>query len=326
MLGRAGHVAYWKTKAIDIGMAGNGAIAALVAITAPSGYVELWAAPIIGAVAGVIVVLGVYAIDKKIDDPVGALSAHGIARHLGHAGLRPVHRPAAGRSTTAFGDGGLVYTGSFDAAGRPGPRRGRRLRVRVRRSRSRTFWVIKKTYGLRVTAEEEDAGLDISEHGMYGYPEQFIPAPELVGYAPRSAARVTARAGAHHRGGAGMKMVVAYIRHEAFEPIRTELLELGFPSLSICEVKGSGRQKGITERYRGAELTNYLRPKVKIECVVATRDVQTIVDTILKHARTGSIGDGKVFVMPVEEAYRDPHGRVRRGDPAGAPRRGGAAA
>ena len=101
-----------------------------------------------------------------------------------------------------------------------------------------------------------------------------------------------------------MKMVVAYIRHEAFEPIRTELLELGFPSLSITEVKGSGRQKGITGRYRGAEVTNYLRPKVKIECVVATRDVQTIVDTILKHARTGAVGDGKVFVMPVEEAYR----------------------
>jgi nitrogen regulatory protein PII len=101
-----------------------------------------------------------------------------------------------------------------------------------------------------------------------------------------------------------MKMVIAYIRHEAFEPIRTELLELGFPSLSISEVKGSGRQKGITEQYRGSSLTNYLRPKVKIECVVAQRDVPTIVDTILKHARTGSIGDGKVFVMPVEEAHR----------------------
>jgi len=101
-----------------------------------------------------------------------------------------------------------------------------------------------------------------------------------------------------------MKMVVAYIRHEAFEPIRTELLNLGFPSLSITEVKGSGRQKGITEKYRGAEVTNYLRPKIKIECVVADKDVQTIVDTVLKHARSGSIGDGKIFVMPVEEAYR----------------------
>ena len=101
-----------------------------------------------------------------------------------------------------------------------------------------------------------------------------------------------------------MKMVVAYIRHEAFEPIRQELLELGFPSMSITEVKGSGRQKGITEQYRGSSVTNYLRPKVKIECVVSDGDVQTIVDSILRHARSGSIGDGKVFVMPVEQAYR----------------------
>ena len=101
-----------------------------------------------------------------------------------------------------------------------------------------------------------------------------------------------------------MKKIEAYIRHEAFEPIRGELLTLGFPSLTISEVKGSGRQKGITERYRGAQLTNYLRPKVKLECVVASVDVQTVVDVILEHARSGSIGDGKVFVMPVEEAYR----------------------
>jgi nitrogen regulatory protein PII len=101
-----------------------------------------------------------------------------------------------------------------------------------------------------------------------------------------------------------MKKIEAFIRHEAFEPIRMELLQLGFPSLSISEVKGSGRQKGVTERYRGAELTNYLRPKVKLECVVATNDVETVVETILRHSRTGSIGDGKVFVLPVEEAYR----------------------
>jgi nitrogen regulatory protein P-II 1 len=101
-----------------------------------------------------------------------------------------------------------------------------------------------------------------------------------------------------------MKKIEAFIRHEAFEPIRTELLELGFPSMSIVEVKGSGRQKGITERYRGAELTNYLRPKLKVECVVATEDVDRVVEVFLRNARTGSIGDGKVFVLPVEQAWR----------------------
>jgi nitrogen regulatory protein PII len=101
-----------------------------------------------------------------------------------------------------------------------------------------------------------------------------------------------------------MKMIVAYIRHEAFEPIRQELLEAGFPSLSVTEVKGSGRQKGITEHYRGSDLVIHLRPKLKIECVVETQDADTVTETILRHARTGSVGDGKIFVLPVEEAIR----------------------
>ena len=101
-----------------------------------------------------------------------------------------------------------------------------------------------------------------------------------------------------------MKMIVAYIRHEAFEPIRQELLAAGFPSLSVTEVKGSGRQKGITEHYRGSDLVIHLRPKLKIECVVETPDADTVTETILKHARTGSVGDGKIFVLPVEEAIR----------------------
>jgi len=101
-----------------------------------------------------------------------------------------------------------------------------------------------------------------------------------------------------------MKMIVAYIRHEAFEPIRQELLDAGFPSLTVSEVKGSGRQKGITEHYRGSEIAINLRPKLKIECVVEESDARTVMDAILRHARTGSVGDGKIFVLPVENAVR----------------------
>jgi Amt family ammonium transporter len=172
--------AYWKTRSIDIGMAGNGAIAALVAITAGSGYVVPWAALVIGVIAGVIVVLGVYAIDKKIDDPVGALSAHGLAGIWGTLACGLFTHPALA-SFNAVGDGGLLYTGSFHQLGVQA------LGVvivfgGVFVSSYVVFGIIKATYGMRVTPEEEDAGLDISEHGMYGYPEQFIPAPELVGY------------------------------------------------------------------------------------------------------------------------------------------------
>jgi nitrogen regulatory protein PII len=101
-----------------------------------------------------------------------------------------------------------------------------------------------------------------------------------------------------------MKMITAYIRHEAFEPIRAELLERGIPSLSITEVKGSGRQKGIVEHYRGSTLTVNVRPKLKLEIVVDDREKPIVVETILKHARTGEVGDGKLFVVPVEEAIR----------------------
>ena len=170
-----------KTGTIDIGMAGNGAIAALVAITAPSGYVEAWAAPIIGGVAGVIVVLAVYAIDKYIDDPVGALSAHGLAGVWGTISCGFFTAPRLAQYN-AFGDpnGGLFYSGSPDQL--IAQVVGLTIAFAFVFSMSfGTFWVIKKVYGLRVSPEEEDAGLDISEHGMYGYPEQFIPQPEYPG-------------------------------------------------------------------------------------------------------------------------------------------------
>jgi nitrogen regulatory protein PII len=101
-----------------------------------------------------------------------------------------------------------------------------------------------------------------------------------------------------------MKKIEAFIRHEAFEPIRAELLERGFPSLSIGEVKGSGRQRGVVEHYRGSTLTVNVRPKLKVEVVVEDKDKSIVVETILKHARTGDVGDGKIFVLPVEEAIR----------------------
>jgi len=176
---------YMVSKKLDIGMAGNGAIAGLVAITAPSGYVEYWAAPIIGAVAGVIVVVGVLAIEKVLDDPVGALSAHGLAGIWGtlSCGIFTSTRLA---DLNGVGDGGLWYTGSLHQLGAQALGVGVAF-VCVFVVSYVTFAAIKATIGLRVTPEEEDAGLDISEHGMYGYPEQFIPRPEYSTGLPRTA-------------------------------------------------------------------------------------------------------------------------------------------
>ncbi len=166
-------------KTIDIGMVGNGLIAALVGITAGSGYVEPWAAIPIGFISGVIVVVGVMMIDKKLDDPVGALSAHGLAGIWGTLACGLFTYPGLAEYN-AVGEGGLFYTGSFHQLGVQA------LGVVtvfafVFVVSYATFAIIKATYGLRVSAAEEAAGLDIVEHGMYGYPEQFIPASELTG-------------------------------------------------------------------------------------------------------------------------------------------------
>lgn len=101
-----------------------------------------------------------------------------------------------------------------------------------------------------------------------------------------------------------MKKIEAYIRHEALEAIHDALAERGLPSMSVSEVKGSGRQKGFTESYRGARTTIYLRPKLKLEIAVNDADVERAVDTILQLSHTGSPGDGKIFILDIEEAIR----------------------
>ena len=186
-------VVWFKTRSLDVGMAGNGAIAALVGITAGCGYVEQWAAPIIGLVAGVLVVYAVIAIEKYLDDPVGALSAHGLAGIWGTLAVgifgteRLVGETASpGIWYGVFGDADLGATvGQFGVQAI-----GVAATFAVVFGLSIvTFYAIKKTIGLRVDEADELAGLDISTHGMYGYPEAFIPQEEYPadGYQPHVA-------------------------------------------------------------------------------------------------------------------------------------------
>jgi len=178
-----------KSRALDVGMIGNGAIAGLVGITAPAGFVEYWAAPVIGFLAGVLVVYCVLAIEKKIDDPVGALSAHGAA---GIWGTLAVGLFASPRLTGDPGASGIWY-GLFDGDVAFGGTLGQlavqavgvvATFVAVFALSYAAFYAIKQTIGLRVTEEEELAGVDIASHGMYGYPEQFIPQPEYPSTIP----------------------------------------------------------------------------------------------------------------------------------------------
>jgi len=166
---------WFVTRSFDIGMTGNGVIAGLVAITAPSGYVEYWAALPIGLIGGIIVVAGVILIDRRIDDPIGALSAHGLAGIWGTIACGFFTAPRLAEFN-GVGEGGLLYTGDLEQLGVQA------LGVAVAflcvfGLSYLVFWAIKRTIGLRVTPEEERYGLDIVEHGMWGYPEQFMPVP-----------------------------------------------------------------------------------------------------------------------------------------------------
>jgi len=101
-----------------------------------------------------------------------------------------------------------------------------------------------------------------------------------------------------------MKMIKAILKPERFEFVKKALEDKGFISMTISEVRGRGEQKGISLEYRGGTMTVDMLPKIQIEIVVKEKDVDTIISTITDSARTGKIGDGKIFVMPVEKAIR----------------------
>src|ERR671936_793802 len=180
----SGAVTAWLVlRKPDISMMLNGVLAALVAVTAASGFVAPWAAVVIGVVSGVIAVVGVLAVERiGIDDPIGAVAVHGASGVWGTLACGLFTVPALA-GTLATGHGGLVYTGSFHQLGVQA------LGVVVvgAWTFSASFGVLyamKKLWGIRVHEEAETLGLDVSEHGMWGYPEFYIPVPGGYGTAP----------------------------------------------------------------------------------------------------------------------------------------------
>ena len=111
-------------------------------------------------------------------------------------------------------------------------------------------------------------------------------------------------AGQYPREILAVKKVEAIIRHFKLEDVKNALSEQGIQGMTITEVRGFGRQKGHTEMYRGTEYAVDFVPKVKLEVVVQNADVQKAIDTIMRAAQTGQIGDGKIFVVSLEETVR----------------------
>src|SRR5437868_5750570 len=172
-----GIVSAWVVlKKPDISMMLNGVLAGLVAITAASGFVAPWAAVAIGLVSGLIAVVGVIFVERiGIDDPIGAVSVHGMAGVWGTLATGLFAVPVLSKNL-ATGTAGLVYSGSFHQLGV----QALGLAAVGGFTFSASFgalWVMKKLWGIRGEPEVETAGLDVSEHGMWGYPEFYIPAP-----------------------------------------------------------------------------------------------------------------------------------------------------
>ncbi len=298
---------WFKYKKPDVSMTLNAALAGLVAITAGCASVTPGGAAIIGAISGILVVLGIEFIDKvlKVDDPVGAVGVHGIC---GAAGTIMVGLFAV--------DGGLFYGGGATLLG---------IQVLgvvavaawVVVTMGITFFVIKKTVGLRVTAAEEIAGLDIEEHGLVSSYADFMPAVQAT-FATESGEAIASEKGVSmdeavpvelksaSSGASDAKITkIEIITNQAkFEALKNAMYEIGITGMTVTNVMGCGIQKGHTEYYRGVEMEVNLLPKVSTEIVVSKVPVRTVIDTAKKALYTGNIGDGKIFVYDVENVVR----------------------
>ena len=302
-------ITWIRYKKPDVSMSLNGSLAGLVAITAGCDTVSPTSAAIIGILSGFIVVFGIEFVDKvlKIDDPVGAVGVHGLNGAFGTLAVG------------LFSDGagtewkGLLTGGGFHGFGVQFI--GMVITIAwVAVTMTIIFQVIKHTIGLRVSAEEEIAGLDMKEHGLASaYDGLFVqdtmtkaPTPmgtsvkaPVVKHAPAESVPEIPADGVHK-----LTKVVIITRQNKLDEFMRAMNEIGVTGITITNVMGCGVQKGAPTYYRGVEVDMNLRPKVKIEIVVSLVPVQKVIDTAKEVLHTGQIGDGKVFVYDIENVVK----------------------
>lgn len=307
----------------DVSMCLNASLAGLVAITAGCDVTDALGSIIIGAVAGLLVVFGVWFLDHKlhIDDPVGAVAVHclngiwgTIAVGLFATNTTPDYSvaDAAGKELT-----GLFYGGGFKLLG---------LQLTGFASVAAwtavtitiTFFVIKALIGLRVTREEETLGLDATEHGLPSAYAGFSMLPEYIdedeapvavtGDVPPAEAvevREMPRVAAQTREtGAKITKVEIICKEARLEALKNAMVGIGITGMTVSHVLGCGVQKGSPEYYRGVEVEASLLPKIQVDIVVSAVPVSRVVDTAKKVLYTGHIGDGKIFVYDVENVVK----------------------
>ena len=299
-----------RYKKPDVSMTYNAALAGLVGITAGCDAVDAVGAPVIGVVCGILIVLAIEFFDKiaKIDDPVGAVSVHCVC---GAAGTVLTGLFATGETTEA----GLFYGGGAHFLG---------IQVLgvlavaayVAVVITIVFLAIKHTIGLRVKPEEELAGLDVSEHGLFTAYAGFSMLPDTIaedvdtntvfamGDVPEAEAVPVKTVPAFEEGTPKFTKVEIVCKESKLEALKAAMMNLGITGMTVSHVLGCGVQKGKPEYYRGVQIEANLLPKIQVEIVVSKVPVRSVIETAKKVLYTGHIGDGKIFVYDVENVVK----------------------
>lgn len=317
----------------DVSMCLNASLAGLVAITAPCDVCDAFGAIVIGAVSGVLVVFGVWFLDNvlHVDDPVGAVAVHFLNGIWGTIAVGLFATDTAPAFKRGLGDGvtfganqiageGLFYGGGF-----------KQLGIQLLGMLSTLAWtavtitlaffIIKKTFGLRVSREEEIEGLDVKEHGLQSayagfamlpeYIDEGEELPEITGDVPVAEAvevkempKVAADVEPKTKDGKKLTKVEIICKESKLESVKNAMVGIGITGMTVTHVLGCGVQKGQPEYYRGALVETSLLPKIQIDIVVSEVPVPKVIATAKKVLYTGHIGDGKIFVYDVENVVK----------------------
>ena len=295
-----------RFKKPDVSMTFNATLGGLVAVTAGCDMVSIGGAAIIGICAGIVLPLAIEFFDKvaKIDDPVGAISVHGVCGAMGtiltgflsvDQGLLYGHG-AAFLGTQVLGVAAVI--------------------VWVVVTMTIVFTIIKHTIGLRASEQEEIEGLDPTEHGLatayagFSITETVASTSTQPSLAPAAAPVEEAvpvqvrKAAATPASDVKLSKVTIVCNASRFEALKAAMAQIGVTGMTVAQVQGCGVQKGKTEYYRGVPMTLNLLPKLQVDIVVSKVPVSKVIEAAQKTLYTGHMGDGKIFVYDVEQVVR----------------------
>ena len=295
----------------DVSMCLNGSLAGLVGVTAGCDAVDALGSAIIGIISGLLVVIIVELIDLRfhIDDPVGAVGVHfanGVWGTIAVGLFANPDAPAGLKGLFYTGDVSLLGVQVFGIAA---------ILLWTAVTMTLTFFIIKKTVGLRVTTEEEIRGLDSTEHGLPSAYSDFVPAVENLDYGYENAVAVSGdtplaeaipvkKVPAYDDSTPKFTKIEIICKESRFETLKSALMDIGITGMTVSHVLGCGVQKGKPEYYRGVQIEANLLPKIQVDIVVSKVPVRSVIETAKRVLYTGHIGDGKIFVYDVENVVK----------------------